>query len=163
MNIRQEGCNKADKNKKQAVESVQDEQKGCFNADKVTDKQEAESLQDKQRRVLQCRQSYKDNQVAESVQDKQRRLLQRRQSYRDKQAAGSVQNKRRRMLQRWQDNINRLKLNNSYKLDDLTVRLFDGRKYLAVSSDSVIEDVANIGEVDNSEIMASIQAKSFAS
>ena len=45
---------------------------------------------------------------------------------------------------------------------DVTVRLFDGRKYLSVYSDSVIEDVANIGEVDNSEIMPSIQAKSFA-
>ena len=62
----------------------------------------------------------------------------------------------------WQDDMNKFKLNNSYKLNNVTVRLFDGRKYLSVPSDSVIEGIANIGEVDNSEIMPSIQAKSFA-
>ena len=47
----------------------------------------------------------------------------------------------------WEKDVGRLKEDVTYQLKNVTVRLFNGRIYIFLSSRSIIEEVSDIGKV----------------
>lgn len=47
----------------------------------------------------------------------------------------------------WEENIDKLVIEKSYKLDNLTIRMYNDIKYLSMSSSSIVESIQDIGSV----------------
>ena len=47
----------------------------------------------------------------------------------------------------WEDDINKLVINKSYKLDKMKIRMYNDVKYLSVSSCTTIESIDDIGHM----------------